>query len=360
MILFRLQRGVGLIEVMVSITISVIVLAGVLQLYASSNGSQRAQEGSSRIQENMRFAMTKMEKDFNNTGFAGCFSMSPLEPPPSQAQPAPVRIINTLGSNAGANQQNDFSTYISGSEGTGLLGTDSVIVRYASAAGKIPLDAPMQTLNSTIDIDENNPNYQSLRQYQTVIISDCSKSTIFMITNDPTTSAGIIEHNAAVVAPAGGVNPGQFNISNAFERLYGAQSGSSTAYLFAGASGAHTYSVQTSAAGTALGAACSAATPEFCALFRDNLELVEGVQDFQVEYGWQAQVASTVRPGYMVNSGDLRFCTADVCPDMSVIDRVKITMTFNSIQDAPTNDGSRLVTKTVSKVFSIRNQLPLG
>lgn len=68
----RNQHGLSLIELMVAITVSIILLAGVLQIYISSKQSYRVQEASARLQENGRFAMEFLARDVRVAGYAGC------------------------------------------------------------------------------------------------------------------------------------------------------------------------------------------------------------------------------------------------------------------------------------------------
>ncbi|WP_075185080.1 PilW family protein [Teredinibacter haidensis] len=49
------QGGLGIIEVMVSIAVGLFILAGVLQLYATSSQNSAVVNGSSTIQENARY-----------------------------------------------------------------------------------------------------------------------------------------------------------------------------------------------------------------------------------------------------------------------------------------------------------------
>ncbi len=66
------QRGLTLVEVMVAITISLILLAGVMQLFTSSRQTYRVQDGLARLQENGRFAMDFLSRDIRMAGYQGC------------------------------------------------------------------------------------------------------------------------------------------------------------------------------------------------------------------------------------------------------------------------------------------------
>ncbi|NOX76094.1 MAG: prepilin-type N-terminal cleavage/methylation domain-containing protein [Gammaproteobacteria bacterium] len=57
------QQGMTLIEVMISITISLVLLAGVLQIFASNKATYRVQDAMARVQEGGRFAIHFLTKD---------------------------------------------------------------------------------------------------------------------------------------------------------------------------------------------------------------------------------------------------------------------------------------------------------
>lgn len=62
------QRGFTLVEIMVSVTISLLLLAGVMQIFISSKASYNLQNGISRLHENARFATDILVQ---NIGMAG-------------------------------------------------------------------------------------------------------------------------------------------------------------------------------------------------------------------------------------------------------------------------------------------------
>lgn len=66
------QRGLSLIELMVSITLGLLLTAAVVQIFLSSRGVFRTQDSMSRLQENGRFAIDLMTKDIRMAGFVGC------------------------------------------------------------------------------------------------------------------------------------------------------------------------------------------------------------------------------------------------------------------------------------------------
>lgn len=68
----RKQGGLTLVEIMVALAISSVLIAGVIQIFASNKATYRLQEGLSRMQENARFALDFMTRDIRQAGYIGC------------------------------------------------------------------------------------------------------------------------------------------------------------------------------------------------------------------------------------------------------------------------------------------------
>ncbi|WP_126457345.1 PilW family protein [Sulfuriflexus mobilis] len=66
------QHGLSLIELMVAVTISLILLSGVIQMFISSKQSYSSAESLSRMQENARYSMDALSKDLRSAGFQPC------------------------------------------------------------------------------------------------------------------------------------------------------------------------------------------------------------------------------------------------------------------------------------------------
>lgn len=79
MSLHRDQYGLTLVEIMVAITISLLLMAGVLQIFLSSKSSYNLQNGLGRLQENGRYSMDILAR---NIGMAGLPSdpNDPIDP----------------------------------------------------------------------------------------------------------------------------------------------------------------------------------------------------------------------------------------------------------------------------------------
>jgi hypothetical protein len=84
------------------------------------------------------------------------------------------------------------------------------------------------------------------------------------------------------------------------------------------------------------------------ALFANNDELVEGVEDMQIEYGGA------------VSGGTTKFDTANNLSnaDWDSVESVRITLTMNSVQQVTTRGNNGLVTRTFTKTFRVRSRNP--
>lgn len=332
------SRGFTLVELMISITIGLMIMAGVLQLYASSSRTQKVQEGASRLQENARYIFARLEKDIAQSGYVGCFNFDP------------ARITNNLSGESGNGQLYDFGEPLEAGNGNGFRSSDILTFRYAAVGGRLPLvqrSGPMEDLV----VDSAHANYGPLQQYQIVMVTDCSRAAVFMITNDPDASGGVIQHNVGVTSPAGSLNSGQSNSQLDLENEYGFTpgnevAGGSVAYLYAAGTGGHRYSLGPSQRAVTVGAVtCSDATPEYCSLYRNGDEIAEGVEDFQFEVGWTD------------SSGNVRFGEPLTSVDWTAVDRIKVTLVLNTLESVPTAQGKQLVNQEFSRTIMVRNQL---
>lgn len=65
------ERGITLIELMVAITVGLILLAGIIQLFVSNKQAYRIQEGANVLNENSRYALNQLEYSIRMAGHWG-------------------------------------------------------------------------------------------------------------------------------------------------------------------------------------------------------------------------------------------------------------------------------------------------
>lgn len=74
------QLGLSLVELMISITLGLILMAGVVQMFVSSKVTFNSQQSVSRLQETGRLAIEFMSKDIRAAGNYGCGKLEPTNP----------------------------------------------------------------------------------------------------------------------------------------------------------------------------------------------------------------------------------------------------------------------------------------
>jgi type IV pilus assembly protein PilW len=65
----RPQRGFTIVEIMVALVISLILLAGVSQIFLANRETYRMQAGLARVQENARFTIDQLRNEISMAGF---------------------------------------------------------------------------------------------------------------------------------------------------------------------------------------------------------------------------------------------------------------------------------------------------
>ena len=203
------QQGFTLVEIMVAVAISLFLLAGILQVMSTNKQTSRYQEAVARIQENARFALMFLGRDFRQAGYMGCTGnnytnqldldstnksnfFNLLNPVAGweSASSAPGNSFTTTNTAVGGGGVNlsDWNDQTSADlpsefNTLALEGTDVVIVKYvqesntgATAVGNTGVTSA--AINTTISsgIPENT----------IVLVTDCINADLFRNTNNET------------------------------------------------------------------------------------------------------------------------------------------------------------------------------
>ena len=199
------QSGMTLVEIMIALGISVVLLAGVLQIFLSSKQSYRLLEANSRVQENGRFAINFITDDLRMAGYRGCYTG------------AAANIESLLKPHPAAYSW-DFATPLQGNEWTGggwtptldplisgqVLNNTDVFVTRGLASNGIGLVTPFTDAASLFV----SPAANNINNGDILMVTDCTKASIFQVTNQ--TPAGgnfLIVHSAAAGWVPGNTGP---------------------------------------------------------------------------------------------------------------------------------------------------------
>jgi type IV pilus assembly protein PilW len=93
------QRGLSLVELMISLTIGLILLMGITTLIVQQSSTRNELEKSSRQIENGRYASQMLRDDIEHAGYYGLYSPTPgSNPAPPAAMPDPCLTTPVIGS----------------------------------------------------------------------------------------------------------------------------------------------------------------------------------------------------------------------------------------------------------------------
>ncbi|MBB3062421.1 PilW family protein [Microbulbifer rhizosphaerae] len=207
----RKQRGISLVELMVSITLGLILMTGVVQLFLSSRATFSTQQAASGVQESGRLAMEFISQDIRMAGFMGCMSRH-------------TSLTNTLKQNdsllyrfdvaiEGADISNDGGGKAPAGYPKDIVdGTDVLVVRGATG--------------NSVGVTQNNNGAELFAEFtnrearacdggadrlsglcpnDVLVVSDCAKSRIFQAVQltaaDGDTEVNVVHSGKSSAAP---------------------------------------------------------------------------------------------------------------------------------------------------------------
>ncbi len=125
----RTSTGLSLVELMIAMVIGLVLLLGLMQVFAASRTASRLSEGLARVQENGRFAMDFLQRDLRMAGHFGCVNDQ------SHSINNPGSLHTTF--TAGAHPALDFTQSIQGYEATDTKPGDPLTLSATPATGGV-------------------------------------------------------------------------------------------------------------------------------------------------------------------------------------------------------------------------------
>jgi type IV pilus assembly protein PilW len=316
----RAARGFSVVELMVAMTISLLLLAGVVSIFVSSKSSYETNERLSRIQENGRFALNSIMTDLRASGFVGCARQ-------------PTYLSSSLN-DATALQWNFLAGPVTGFEATGvatwspsmdaeipapLSGSDVLVVRVPMRERvALPLVANLGAPTNALQIAAGSTD--SVRTGDIALAYSCEAISVFQVSNyDPAT--GTIAH----AANAAGQVPGNANSTVNYsyrEDVTHVVPIETVAYFIAESSRVDDEDDPAPAGTTSLWRRRGLNDPE---------ELVEGIEQIQVQYG-------------VDTNGDVivdEYRPADAVVDWNDVISVSVALLVRSLEEYGTDIDQR-------------------
>ena len=161
------QSGYTIIELMIAITISLIILASLVSIFANNSRTRAEIERANQQTENGRYALQLITDDLHNAGYFAEFNPAPLPTPGTKPDPCDTSVAGLNGALPLAVQGYDNGAGAPGCLVDVRAGTDILVVRHAStcavgSAGcdiNVPNAAYFQTsgCNSPTELASGNP-----------------------------------------------------------------------------------------------------------------------------------------------------------------------------------------------------------
>lgn len=195
----RGQRGISLVEVMVSMTIGLVILAALVVVYIGSRGSFRTSESLASVQERGRFAIDYLVRDLRQTSYLGCRSrsLSTADETLFNITATPAVVLNTAADGIAAFE--DGTGWTNPTAVTRARGDVLQIMRVANQS------APVTNHNQAARTITVQNNAMGLRNGDIVMVGSCQHSMLFRVTNNPPTAMTpqVIEFMTTGAGPGG-------------------------------------------------------------------------------------------------------------------------------------------------------------
>ncbi|MDN5850751.1 MAG: PilW family protein [Nitrococcus sp.] len=291
----KYTSGFSLVEIMVALTLSLLLLGAVLQVFMSAKASYRMNEGLARLQETGRFAANILAGDIRMAGYQGCMTLDKIEP--NVIVEDPPNDLNLYDSAHILLGENDLAaTNTLGA----VTGSDSLTIRGASAVNA-HLTGNMDSDNANIQIDGNPAGFEA---DDILMITDCADADIFRATNVSNPDGKI------TIAHASGNTVNR--LSKAYQSDAQVMAFESTTYYVADSNrdneaGDPIYSLYVQQLG-------------------DTVELVAGVENMQVLYGVDTDADGSVD----------NYANAGAVADFTNVLSVRVALLVSSVAPATT------------------------
>lgn len=327
---FSAQKGLGLIELMISITLGLFLISGTIGVLTSGKSSYTLNNELTWIQDNARFATSTIKKDIRMAGFFGCGS-SNLGSFNSTLNPSSEiewqfefdkPIFGWDGDDEGYPTPEFPASYNTGSI-LGMPNSDLLTIRHGGGRN-FAVESNKPVTRAVIVMAGAHPFVGG----DILVITDCDQTTVFQVTgnNNPMQ----IVHNTGQGSPG--------NCSKALGNFECAADGSNgdVGHTFLGEDGAfilrlsaHAYFVSEGADGTPSLFHREVVTHSGDSGTEDE-ELAQGVENMQVFYGFDSDMDDNVEVHRYVNADDLDSSGSD----WSYVRAVRVHFLFRSLTQA--------------------------
>lgn len=286
------QKGLTLIELMIALVLGLLLVAGTIQVFVSNKQTARVTEAHSRIQENARFALEILSRDIRAAGYSGCRTIDNMNIQTVADAPVPASMSATTmvtGSNDESGTLTPTPTF-SAILGSVVAGTDLITIQRGTGCGA-NLVGNVGSSNANIKV--YSPNTCNIKDNDVLMVADCEDAHVFRAKKISNPSGG---SNQQTIAHAASNNQTTHFCKSYSDPISTGACSTGTVKNYGYDSelfrySSFTYYIRSNPAGNP-------------ALYRydetstsggqNPLELVEGIENLQIEYGVDDNADNTV------------------------------------------------------------------
>lgn len=280
------ERGLSLIELLIAMTLGLLLISGMIAVFAGNKRSSDLNSAMADIQENARFALDSIASEIRMSGFQGCLDLNFVTPNllGNNLPTTDLQATAAMGSIIGNGNQwsppppPGFLT----ANHEAIPGTHALTLQFGSPAtyplvqtvstGTVPDTLGPVVVDTTPGISREDFNL-SVGDYG--IIADCNGADIFRISS---ITSG---NNTATIGHAASVNS-----SGSFTRIYEGGADATTKFMrfvssvyYVGDTG------QTNETGDAITSLYRQSLPYGDMALNPPIEMVSGVEDMRISFG---------------------------------------------------------------------------
>lgn len=192
------QRGLSIIELMIALTLGLVLMAGVVQVFLANKVSQRMEQSISRVQENGRVALDLITQDLRSVAYIGCAAPIKVDKSTKAEITVSAKDVSVTGSNFARDSLRGYSrksdsewkpalpSYLSSgtaSVASARVGSDVVFLYTSVDTGARVSGTASGT--SAISVERASTTAECFEKKDVVLISNCTTADLVTVTNDP-------------------------------------------------------------------------------------------------------------------------------------------------------------------------------
>lgn len=196
----RQSKGFGLIEMMIALVLGLVVVAGVIQVFIAARGTYLSQNAAAIMQEDARYALSKMMQEIRMVGMFGCLATVTDTSSGSTFTPSFYTPVSFVTDASGANILTINTADVGSSGGTPTWTVASDCVTSATAYDGTQAPASGQVafpIRNVVYTFKSNQLYTGIGAGQAALVSNVKAFSITFGVVGPSSATAVASYTTA-------------------------------------------------------------------------------------------------------------------------------------------------------------------